>query len=288
METSVNAIVVFTLVYLVVPGAVVRRAFRFPRQGHLAEWARTYGLELTDDNRPAVIGYLRTTRRFRAVGGAGGWFIGGLPLLIGQPLPLDIDGLALALAGFFGGAALAELRFSRRGAGPTPRRASLVPREMDDYVAPWVRRVSWAAVALAVALLGVYAALDRVGDGGRPAIEVLPGVLGAATVVAVATWAQRRLVNRPQPLSAPDLVAADDALRASSAATAAGAGLISALLALSNVLSSILLATRAWPVRWLILVAGLGILALIVASLVSVFHPGPWWFGRRHSQRAAA
>ena len=288
METSVNAIVVFTLVYLVVPGAVALRAFRFPREGQLAEWARTYGLDLTHDNRPVVIGYLRTTRRFRAVGGAGGWFIGGLPLLIGQPLPLGIDNLSLALAGYFGGAALAELRFSRRGAGPTPRRASLVPREVDDYVAPWVRRVSWAAVALAVALLGVYAGLGRVGDGGRPAIEVLPGVLGAATVVVVATWAQRRLVHRPQPLSAPDLVAADDALRASSISTAAGAGIVSALLALSHVLSSILLATRAWPVRWLILVAGMGILALIVASLVSVFHPGPSWFGRRHSQRSAA
>ncbi len=141
METSVNAIVVFTLVYLVVPGAVALRAFRFPREGQLAEWARTYGLDLTEDNRPVVIGYLRTARRFRAVGGAGGWFIGGLPLLIGQPLPLGIDNLSLALAGYFGGAALAELRFSRRGAGPTPRRASLVPREVDDYVAPWVRRV---------------------------------------------------------------------------------------------------------------------------------------------------
>ncbi|MBW3649064.1 MAG: hypothetical protein KY458_00705 [Actinobacteria bacterium] len=288
MESSVNAIVVFTLVFLVVPAAVVLRSFRFPREGQLDEWARTYGLDLTDGNWPVVTGYLRTTRRFRAVGGAGGWFIGGLPLLIGQPLPLGIDNLSLALAGYFGGAALAELRFSHRVAGPTPRRASLVPREMDDYVAPWVRRVSWAAVALAVALLGVYAGLGRVGDGGRPAIEVLPGVLGAAMVVVVATWAQQRLVHRPQPLSAPDVVAADDALRASSASTAAGAGIVSALLALSHVLSSILLATRAWPVRWLILVAEMAILALIVASLVSVFHPEPWWFGRRHSDRATA
>ena len=290
MDTDVTAIVVFSLVYLVLPASVVLlRAFRFPGETQLAQWARTYGVELTDDNRPVVIGYLRTTRRFRALGGAAGWSIGGLlPLLISPPLPPGISGMHLALAGYFGGAALAELRFSRRGTGPTPRRASLVPREMDDYVGPWVRRVSWVAVALAVTLLGVYAGLDRVGDGGRPAIEVLPGVLGAATVVAVATWAQRRLVNRPQPLSAPDLVAADDALRASSASTAAGAGIISALLALSHVLSSILLATRAWPVRWLIVVAGMGILALVVASLVSVFHPEPWWFGRRHAQRATA
>ena len=41
-ETSVNAIVVFTLVFLVVPGAVALRAFRFPREGQLPEWPRTY------------------------------------------------------------------------------------------------------------------------------------------------------------------------------------------------------------------------------------------------------
>lgn len=289
METSVNAIVVFTLVFFLVPGAVVvLRAFRFPRQGQLAEWARSYGLELTDDNRPVVSGYLRTTRRFRAVGGAGGWFIGGLPGLIGQPLPLGIDGFALALAGYFGGAALAELRFSRRRAGPTPRRASLVPREMDDYLAPWVRRMSWAALALTVALLGAYAALDRVGPGARSASDLLPGVLGAATVVVVATWAQRRLVHRPQRLSAPDLVAADDALRAASISTAAGAGIIAALLALSSVLWNILLVTSPAPVRWVIYLAELAIGFLIVASFFSVFHPEPWWFGRRHTERATA
>ncbi len=255
-------------------------------EAQLAQWARTYGLELTDDNRPVVIGYLRTTRRFRAVGGAGGWFIGGLPLLIGQPLP--IDGSALALAGYFGGAALAELRFSHRRAGPTPRRASLVPREMDDYLAPWVRRMSWAALALTVALLSAYAALGEIGPGARSASDVLPGVLGAATVVVVATWAQRRLVHRPQPLSAPDLVAADDVLRAASISTAAGAGIIAALLALSSVLWTILMVTGPAPVRWLLYLAQLSIWLLIVASFFSVFHPEPWWFGRRHSERATA
>lgn len=289
METDVTAIVVFSLVHLVLPSSLVLlRVFRFPREAQLAQWARTYALELTDDNRPVVIGYLRTTRRFRAVGGAGGWLIGGLPLLSGQPLPPGIDGFALALAGYFGGAALAELLFSRQRTGPTPRRASLVPREMDDYLAPWVWRMSWAALALTVALLGAYAGLDRIGPGPRSASDLLPGVLGAAMVVVVATWAQRRLVHRPQPLSAPDLVAADDALRAASMSTAAGAGIITALLALSSVLWNILLATDAPPVRWLLYLAQLPIWLLIVASLFSVFHPEPWWFGRRHSERTAA
>ena len=289
MEVDIASIAVFSALHLVLPAVVLVRAFRFPRGNQLATWAAAYCLELTPGNRSTVVVYLRRTRRFRAIGAAAGWTISGLPLFLGEPPPLGLSDLTLLMGGYFGGAALAELTLTRQRLGPGPRRAALVRREVDDYVAPWVRRLSWAAVALGVALLALYASLDLGEATGQPTVvELLPGVAGAALVVVVAELVQRRIVDRSQPLSAPDAIAADDALRAASVSTAAGAGIITALLALSSVLSSLGKAIDVAPVKWPLYLVALAALMLTVASFVSVFGPEPWWFGRRHDERAAA
>ena len=126
------------------------------------------------------------------------------------------------------GALWAELFLTR----PVPgtRSASLSPRLLGDYL-PGRLRWSLRSAGLAALLVGIAGwAPPDVGGLALSSGEVSSGAslgLGiAGAVLALAVEAlQRHIIGRPQPVVASDVLAADDAIRAGSVHTLAGAGL---------------------------------------------------------------
>ena len=110
--------------------------------------------------------------------------------------------------------------------------ASLVRRDLDRYLP---RRVILAQRALAVAgalgvvALGLVPYPEDFSDPGLPSL-VIGGVVVLAFGAALEA-VERWMVRRPQPYADPHMVAADDAIRAQSVRSVAGAGL--ALLCLA-------------------------------------------------------
>lgn len=296
MDTDTANLVIFGLIHLLLPGALVVRAFRSPSPSQLTAWAAMYGLEVTDRNRPVLFSYLRRGRRFRVTPAALVWTVSGLSLLTGEPLPFRLDGIS-PLYAYFAGAVLAVLTVP--GSQPTgsTRHARLESRAIDDYLASHVRRLGWGTTAVVLALLPVYAAVAgwarelpeaRMGDRVLSVWALAPGIVVAVGVALLSELAQRRLVARAQPVASADLVAADDVVRAASVAVAAGAGLVVVLGALVSELEAMArLMTTDW-LRWPLHLLALSTVLLAVSSIMAAFRPEPWWFGRRHAERAAA
>jgi hypothetical protein len=135
-----------------------------------------------------------------------------------------------ALAGWFVGALIAELRVARL----TSRRSAavLVPRTADRYLPPVAL---WATPAAA----GVCVALTLVLSLGASAGGQAAFLLVAALTVTAAVWAaQRHVLTRAQPVTAPDVTEADNAIRSRSLHALSGSGTALALycaLGLANV-----------------------------------------------------
>jgi hypothetical protein len=295
VETNLNNVPIFALVYLLLPGTLLLRALRFPRPAQLAAWSANYDLQLTAENRPVVVAYLRRTRRFRALPPALAWTITGLPLLTGEPLPFGVDPTSVVIYAYFTGAALAVLTMRGNHPQSRTRQARLTPRAVDDYLATHVRRLLWGTSALVLALLPTYAAVaawarrqegPTIGDAVVPVTEVAGVVVVALAVALVSEFAQRRLVARPQPVTSPDLIAADDALRSASVAAAAGAGVV--VVAFATQIEAIAKLMETDWLRWPLHLIALGAVLLALSSFFSAFRPEPWWFGRRHGERSSA
>jgi hypothetical protein len=124
-------------------------------------------------------------------------------------------------AGWFVGALIAEIRLARTSFGPR-RAASLTARVPVMYLprfAWWLVPVM-AAISLA---LGVTTAVVVL--GGATIGPTAWMLCGAAVLVAVVVnRVQRRVLRRPQPVDAPDVLAADDAIRSRSLHVLTGGG----------------------------------------------------------------
>jgi hypothetical protein len=240
-ETGIVA--VFGLISLIGLGLlavwVVRWATRGADGDELDDWSRAHGLAVTPTSRPVVLRYLSRVKRLRRLGALAGlvtpagfgtlmsvYIFANLGIWINGYSELWTFGPFWILAGYVGGIVVAELSFARR-VGDGERRASLVPRELPSYL-PGGMVVALRSVALAgTALLPVYVMAPRTEFGslipGKAlfAVTALGGLAAAGAVEATVRW----IVRRPQPVTAPDLVAADDAIRASSAHALAGAGI---------------------------------------------------------------
>jgi hypothetical protein len=293
METNLNNVLIFGLVYLLLPGLLVGRALHFPKPAQLAAWASTYDLQLTPENQPVVSAYLRRTRRFRALPTALAWTTTGLPLLTGEPLPFGLSTTAVVLYAYFAGAALAVATTRGDHAPRRTRQARLAPRAVDDYLATSVRRLLWGCSALVLALVPVYAAVATWARHHGPTAVAPVGELAGAAAVALAIAlisevAQRRLVARSQPVTSLDLIAADDALRSASVAAAAGAGLVVVLSAFASQVEAITRLMQTDWLRWPLHILALGAVFLALVSFFSAFRPEAWWLGRRHAPSSAA
>jgi hypothetical protein len=206
----------------------------------VARWATARGLDLTDESRALVAGYLRRARVYRAWGAVAGaalptvvsYVVDGRVVVLGfgtdgNSAPL---GFGAIFVGYLIGALCAEAATVRRVRGPR-RVAGLAPRELPSYLP---RRAVLAQRAAALAAAAGTLAIAAV---PYPPATSTPGTaaLALAAVLALAFGAglealERWIVVRSQPFADPAVVAADDAIRAHSIRAVAGAGLALLLL----------------------------------------------------------
>src|SRR5918999_225520 len=86
---------------------------------------------------------------------------------------------------------------------------------------------------------------------------------------------ERMIVRRSQPVVAPDLLLADEAIRASSIHAMAGAGNALLLLGLSYLLSTLVTAAPS-PLSWIFGILSFVALGLALSSWIDLGHPTSW------------
>jgi hypothetical protein len=220
------------------------RAYR-PDPAGDARWAEDRGLEPTAESRALVTRYLRSARVLRTWGGVAGVVLPTLITLVGSGrvvvLGFGADGDSAPLAfgwifvGYVVGAVCAELSLARPAAGAR-RAAGLARRDLAQYLprpAVIAQRALAGVAAVGMVLIGV---VPYPHGTSNPGLEWL--VVAALVVLALAAGLEaieRWLVRRPQPFTSPAAVAADDAIRAQSIRSVAGAGLAFLLLLCSGV-----------------------------------------------------
>ncbi len=226
-------------------GWLTRRA---SRPSELQAWARSYGLVLTPGNRPAVTYYARLVIVTRVVGAVAAVVIGStFDAALGLHTSAAPGFWAWLIGGWTFGAwwAERELRWP-----PGTGVASLVPRRTADYLPGRLRAAPYVAFGLVVALATCAALVSQPGAAERrqrgyaappSGAYLLAVVATAGAVTALTTIAVWRTVSRRQPPLAPDLLAADDAIRTSAAHQLAGGGTAVVLC-----LASGLAGTLAW------------------------------------------
>jgi hypothetical protein len=230
------------LIPAVALGAIVAWLCRPTSERRALRFARSYCVDTTAPNLRLFREYLTYQRRLRALLGGGAFVLPGL-------LAWAVRGSEYAteagsswtwlLWGVMVGTVWGELSFARPHPAPgAPRTALLARRSLADYLDPWWR---WApVVAGAAAAAGWLSAWSiPAGDGNLPppsdldvAAGVVLGVLVPPVVLATAAY----LVGRPQPVVRADMIAADDAVRASSVRTLATVGTTMLLLDLAGAL----------------------------------------------------
>src|ERR1700674_1917844 len=256
------------------------RALVPPSQRALTRWAARYGLHLSDVNRSLISRYLQRTRSLQMAGAGVGWIATGVFVTgTGQFVPLFGVPLMIAIAGYLLGAVIAEASFLRqRGAQPGVRSAALTPRGLLDYV----RRLTvWALRGLPVVLVVLavlYALVPKHAE--TPSDVSAPLVLAASALLVAVAFAVDRLlqamVARPRPAINAELMAADDAIRASSIHALSGAGVGLVLVGIGAVLFALQYSSTDDPLRaWLGYPATLAIL-LALLSWIRLRHPRTW------------
>lgn len=199
-------------------------AGRGVRPKEVETWARAFGVPLDRRTRPVVTYYVRLTAVLRVAGGASGLVLSGL---VNLAFGVEGGGYGMwlwVIAGWTAGAAWAE-RCLPRPPGPAAT-ASLTPRRIADYLPFGLRWAPAAGAALAVGMAFV-GAVDEAGETG-PGLAL--DAVGAVAVAGLVAWGQRAVVGRRQPVTHPDLVRADDAVRASTVHNLGGGGAALTLL----------------------------------------------------------
>ena len=185
-------------------------------RARLERFARRQRLVITTGNGAAVLSYLGTTRRWRALG-----LITAVLASLSASLlfngELSIQFLVVFL-GWFAGAVIAEWRIARAPSSGT-RRALLVPRRLADHL-PDVPRYA-AGLAFAVPLLAVAVGVVAVHTARERLVVLGWGVLTLAVAGALVLVA-RHVLPRPQVVGPPDVLAADEAIRSRSLHVLAG------------------------------------------------------------------
>ncbi|MCA1694658.1 MAG: hypothetical protein LC749_07965 [Actinobacteria bacterium] len=268
-------LVVMALAALVPIGAVIVLAIR-ARAAQPEVFADAHGFSLTDANRPLVGSYLDRSWKWRITGAVLGVVI---------PFGTRIPGLEM-LGGYLVGALAAELTHARLRRSAQPA-ASLAPRSLTDYIAPGVLRALRAAAVLAVALVPMYHLLPR-----RASVTDHPQLLvasGLALITAtLVEGALRVIVRRPQPAIAPDVVSADDAIRAASIHATAGAGLAIVVLLVATELWAFGFGTDVQLLRWVAPVLSISTTAGAFVIWSVLGHDRPWRVRRNNAGEVPA
>jgi len=259
MRGQLVGFAVFCLVLVAIAGVSAAGPVSRAR---VERFARRQGLLVTAANGDQIIRYLATTRRWRVAGIMAGYLLGAtVSLMVGD---IGNSGVIALFGGWFAGALVAEIRVAHLAHGAT-RVASLQPRQPRSYLprtAWWlVPAAAGLAVVVSAAMLVAWvkgsAQPDRAG-----VVWLLVALATAGTVRAI----QLSVLRRPQPVTPPDLLAADDAIRSRSLHVLAGGGSALVLLCVVAQLGTVHPADPG-PLE---LVRGVGlVLVLIVGWAVS-------------------
>ena len=218
--------VISALVLMVVIGVLLVWLVRVSATGpvprhRLHAFAVRQELVITPSDGALVIRYLATTRRWRTVGlttgvgAAAGWAL--------RDGEVRFDALS-AFAGWFVGAVVAEWRVATAGPPDRPS-ARLAPRLLRDHVGPVGRWSPVAGLAVAAAL-AAWALADAAAGGDVDVLRVLGLLVLAVAALGVPAVVGRHVLERRQPADlAPDVLAADDAVRRRSLHVLAGCAL---------------------------------------------------------------
>lgn len=225
------------LLILVPAVVIIRRGCRAVGRDDLEQFSRTHALAVTVPNGRAVLQYLARGRYYRAIGATAGYLV-AVCIGITQGSQWPVIGVLLGLAGYFAGAFATEVGLARRRSTVLGT-ASLVPRRIDDYVDSWATRWPLYAVAASVAVAFVHIAAAR--DELLLVAALLP--LAVVAVAATVRMSLRYVASRPQPLEAPDLLAADEAIRSASCHVLAGTG---------TAVASLVVAVQLWALAGIV------------------------------------
>ena len=166
------------LIWVCALAVVVSLAEVPPTARHLGLFAKTYELEVTPTNRCLLSSYIMWIRAWR-LGGAVVVFVG---LEVWQRVgETTFDwGVAPLAVGYALGATVGEWLRPRP---PTtwPRKASLRPRTVTEYVRPWVLAAIGVCSVLAVACTAIYAVHHAIRSASLVSLSGL-ALMGSAMV----------------------------------------------------------------------------------------------------------
>lgn len=214
-------IVAIALVLLLVAFIGLAHRLRPVGRDEIEEVAYLSDLDVTSANIGLVIDAVARTRLWRTLGVLVAVIVCVLRMLVEllteQKLSVQLDFLLWGLIGYWAGAVVAELRTAQADPGDGPRAASLERRELTDYVGPWA-----AAWPRRLGLVGAIAGVVALVSGSRDAWVIGFG-LGAAVISVAGLVVAQYVLERSRPLLAPDIAAADDAIRSRSLHAIGGA-----------------------------------------------------------------
>jgi hypothetical protein len=237
-------------------------------RGRLERFASRQALPITADNGNLVIRYLATTRRWRSAGLLAAAVV--FTVWSVQHNGFSINLLEL-FGGWFVGAVVAEWRVASAVTGTT-RAARLVPRRSRDYLRPPARVLPAAAfiVCAGVAIVDAVGALN-----GRHGVwrQLVPWALVTVAGLAIVYAVQRHVLTRPQPLMAPDVLAADAAIRARSLQVLAGSAVAAAGIPAAGLIHTLHIAYPHLGAGGISDVSGLMFLIALIVGRVLAYSP---------------
>lgn len=273
MDTDAASLFWFLVPGVVIPLALTWRAFRSPTDRQLRRWATTCGVELTPETELMVRAHLGRVRRFRSVAALPFWWLWFAPVVFGSGL-VAVASPAPALVAYLVGGLVAEL--TARPVEPgAARSASFVPRTVADYRPAWLEVVPWVLLALAA---GLTVLLRLTGSSATDATAPV-AVVVALVLVVVAEVAARRVARRPQRSGSTDVLAADDALRATAISVCGGASLLASTSVVQ--VAALAAATGTSGVALLLL---LPVQMLGFGALWCIVRQETWGYRPRHRQ----
>jgi hypothetical protein len=251
------------------------------------DFAARSGLTASPTSRRFIAHHLTTGRRLRVVLVTAALV---LPNLVAGTIGVSPEGAPVSWSGvlwaYMAGTLWAELSVTRPTG--TARVASLVPRDPPAYLGRALRWGPPAAGALAaVVWTGVAWLPAGIADSGVRRVDgrgIVAAVVFALLVPLLTIGAQHWILRRPQPLVDPELVAADDAVRAASVRNLAAVGGAVVLLSLAGGLLQYVEIVHVAPVDW---VFGAGAAMSLGLALMSWWSRA-WWHPVRRQPFALA
>ena len=217
------------LISICVVAAVVSLAALPPTARHLGLFADAYELEVTPTNRGLLSSYILWSRAWR-IGGAVLVFV-GLRIWESVGGPQSNWGFLPIAVGYALGATVGEW-LRPRPAASGPRRASLRPRSITDYVRPWVLVAIGVCSVLTVACTAIYASMGPIGAERYPSswtpapLSMVAVGGGSLALTVVILWLGSRIARRPQTAGQPDINAVHHAIRSASLVSLSGMALM--------------------------------------------------------------